>query len=34
MDFAYQVKRCYSRPAKKAMATECLEHLRKSLKGI
>ena len=34
MDMAYQVKRCYSKTAKKALASECLEALRKSLKGI
>lgn len=34
MDFAYQVKKCYSKTAKKMMAQECLEALRKSLKGI
>jgi hypothetical protein len=30
-DFAYQVGRCYSKPAKKAMASQCLRHLIDSL---
>lgn len=32
MDMAYQVKRCYSKTAKKAMVRECLAELIKSLK--
>lgn len=34
MDMAYQVKRCYSNTAKAKATQECLEALRKSLKGI
>lgn len=32
MDLAYQIKRCYSKPAKKAMVSECLRTLIKSLR--
>jgi hypothetical protein len=32
MDMAYQVRRCYSRPAKNKMAKHCLTNLRESLK--
>ena len=34
MDMAYQVRHCYSRVGKRKMAQECLESLRKSLKGF
>ena len=34
MDLAYQVKNCYSKPAKKKVVNELLAHLRQSLKGI
>lgn len=30
---AWQVKHCYSRVAKRRIASECLMHLRESLKG-
>jgi hypothetical protein len=32
MDMAYQVKRCYSKTAKKAMVSECLAQLIKSIR--
>lgn len=34
MEMAYQVRHCYSRVGKRKMAQECLEALRKSLKGF
>lgn len=34
MDLAYQVKRCYSKTAKRQMVSEFLDALRKSPKGI
>lgn len=34
VDLAYQVKHCYSKTAKRKMIQECLDSLRKSLKGI
>ncbi len=30
---AWQVRQCYSKPAKKVMVSECLKHLLESLKG-
>jgi hypothetical protein len=33
MDMAYQVRHCYSRTAKRKIASECLKHLIESLKG-
>lgn len=30
---AWQVRQCYSKPAKKVMVSECLKHLLDSLKG-
>jgi hypothetical protein len=34
MDLSYQVKRCYSKTAKRLIVGELLETLRKSLKGF
>lgn len=33
LQLAWQVRQCYSRPAKQKMVSQCLGHLLASLKG-